>query len=471
MSYNKDTKIFSDFSIGKINNILEPCFIMVDKPGILSETMPNIYVQVEPNAILDVEEYLIQNRKKYHTIFTFNQNVLNSCSNSRKYIYGTTFIEKEYYQNVDVSKKSFSISSLSGSKLYPNAPGHKLRQTLYHSQERFSTFPITFYRSLVQLPHLADYGKNPFINNKTELFETHQFAIVIENSRQTNYFTEKIMDCLLTKTIPIYWGCPNISEFFDTTGWIIVETESVDEFMKKMEAITDGYYERYSHIVEANFLKAQKYTDLMTNLNNAICSLPKLFYINLEHRKDRNSHILSELEKVDYPLSCVERVEAVYCPENGALGCTESHLKALELAKSMEGDVFIILEDDFSFYEHETFLGNLEYVLKLEMDWKVCLLSSNADIKLPLNERICRILNSQTTSGYIIKKDYIDKLIETFEESRRKFLNGDPKEKAALDILWKHDQLKSFWISFNRKIGFQAASYSDVEGCFVNYGV
>jgi hypothetical protein len=61
-------------------------------------------------------------------------------------------------------------------------------------------------------------------SSKIEIFETYMFSIVIENSRQIHYFTEKIIDCLLTKTIPIYYGCPNISDYFDTSGWIILET-------------------------------------------------------------------------------------------------------------------------------------------------------------------------------------------------------------------------------------------------------
>ena len=46
------------------------------------------------------------------------------------------------------------------------------------------------------------------------------YSIAIESSQETNYFTEKLIDCLITKTIPVYWGCPNISEFFDTSYWV-----------------------------------------------------------------------------------------------------------------------------------------------------------------------------------------------------------------------------------------------------------
>ena len=41
------------------------------------------------------------------------------------------------------------------------------------------------------------------------------FSIAIENSRNGCYFTEKILDCFTTRTVPIYWGCPDIGDYFD----------------------------------------------------------------------------------------------------------------------------------------------------------------------------------------------------------------------------------------------------------------
>ena len=49
------------------------------------------------------------------------------------------------------------------------------------------------------------------------------FTIVIENIRTNDYFTEKLIDPFLTGTIPIYWGCPNIGEYFNTDGMIILK--------------------------------------------------------------------------------------------------------------------------------------------------------------------------------------------------------------------------------------------------------
>jgi|LauGreDrversion4_2_1035121.scaffolds.fasta_scaffold421788_2 hypothetical protein len=261
-----------------IQNIPQPSSIAIDTPYFFSNRLPNIYIQVEPNIIFDNEDYLIQNFRRYHTIITFNKNVLDKCKNAKFYVYGTTWIEKSYYENIDTSKKCFKISTLAGAKIINNAAGHRLRQLIHHSQTELKDFPITFFRSFNQTPHITDYGNNPFLgggnssttpHNKVPLFEEFQFAIIIENSQQINYFTEKIMDCLLTKTIPIYWGCPNISNFFDTSGWIVLQTATIEELKQKLSILHDKYYDSYRHVIEKNYNEALKYVDLYTNINNA----------------------------------------------------------------------------------------------------------------------------------------------------------------------------------------------------------
>lgn len=262
-----------------LQNIIQPACIVIDDINIIANDLPNIFIYVEPRTIYNVTNYLIENHNKYNTIFTFDDDILQKCPNAKKYIYGTTWIEQEYYNNIDILKKQYKISNLAGTKLINNSPGHQLRQVIHHNQNKFKNFPITFFRSFNQIPHITDYGNNPFLginnsstapNNKVELFEEFQFSIVIENSQQKNYFTEKIVDCLITQTIPIYWGCPNINEFFDTSGWIILETTNIDELLTKLELLNETYYNKYYNTIEKNYNTAKKYVDIYENINNAI---------------------------------------------------------------------------------------------------------------------------------------------------------------------------------------------------------
>ena len=58
-----------------------------------------------------------------------------------------------------------------------------------------------------------------------------------------------------------------------------------------------------------------------------------IFYINLEDRLDRKEHFLNEIRRLCLDEEKVIRIDAVK-EKNGALGCTKSHIKTLELFMS-----------------------------------------------------------------------------------------------------------------------------------------
>jgi len=65
------------------------------------------------------------------------------------------------------------------------------------------------------------------------------FQVVIENASRNGYFTEKLIDCLVTGTVPIYWGCPNLEEYgFDEKGIVRVsnELEAIEAIRRCSEA-------------------------------------------------------------------------------------------------------------------------------------------------------------------------------------------------------------------------------------------
>ncbi|KAH8064746.1 hypothetical protein JL722_1626 [Aureococcus anophagefferens] len=102
----------------------------------------------------------------------------------------------------------------------------------------------------------------------------YAFHVAIENVRRDGYFTEKLLDCFLLRTVPIYWGCPNLADFgFDATGVIVVDDGGdVDDVaalaLRAAEAAvaTDG---DYAAAIEANYERAQAFLDLEGRLEAA----------------------------------------------------------------------------------------------------------------------------------------------------------------------------------------------------------
>lgn len=274
-----DTCVISDWFQPQepVTYLPEPCYLLVDRPEILSPILPNIYLQCEPRIIKDHTEHLITHASNYHTLFTYDHDVLVACPHARFYIVARTWIPIDYYQNINVSLKEYKISTLAGSKCINQSAGHLFRQAIHARQHELASFPITFFRSSCQQPPLPDLGNNPFLppnsgtmTHKETLFHTFQFAIIIENTRQRNSFSEKIVDCLITKTIPIYYGCENIHQFFDITGWIILPTSSVEDLSTRLQNLHPNYYESYQEIIERNYQQAIRYSDYDQNLRESI---------------------------------------------------------------------------------------------------------------------------------------------------------------------------------------------------------
>ena len=89
-------------------------------------------------------------------------------------------------------------------------------------------------------------GFNP-VDKKEEGLIDYMFSIAIENDTYPSYYTEKITDCFACGTIPIYKGTPDIGDFFNLDGIIILDEDftpdqlSTDLYISKKDAIKDNY--------------------------------------------------------------------------------------------------------------------------------------------------------------------------------------------------------------------------------------
>ena len=77
------------------------------------------------------------------------------------------------------------------------------------------------------------------------------FNVVIENVKHTNWYN-KIGDNFLSKTVPIYWGCPNIEDFgYDKRGIIMFEDEK--ELLTILNSLTSEKYNKMKPYIDYNY--------------------------------------------------------------------------------------------------------------------------------------------------------------------------------------------------------------------------
>jgi glycosyl transferase family 25 len=197
-----------------------------------------------------------------------------------------------------------------------------------------------------------------------------------------------------------------------------------------------------------------------------------ILYINLPYRTDRKEHLLGELNKWNVSASRIHQIEAIQ-RNPGALGCGLSHIKALTYALSHpEWNTVLVLEDDFTFHSYATDEQIRQFVVN-DATFDVALLSYNPEyIKYndTTNTSIKKVLYSQTTSSYMIRKHYIPTLLQNMKESMYDMERYGKQHENCVDIYWTRLQPAGNWFAFFPALGYQYDNYSDIEHRITSYG-
>jgi GR25 family glycosyltransferase involved in LPS biosynthesis len=194
-----------------------------------------------------------------------------------------------------------------------------------------------------------------------------------------------------------------------------------------------------------------------------------IFYINLEHRVDRKHHVEEELTKIG--LQGYTRFNAIKM-ENGALGCSMSHLKCLQVAKENGWPHVLIVEDDILFLEKDVFIKQINNFFKNHVDdWDTLLISGN---NIPPYERLddtcVKVTTCQTTTGYLVKSHYYDKLIQNIKMGIV-YLTRRPQHDHlyAIDKFWFTLQRADNWLLLTPLTVVQREDYSDIQKRKTNF--
>lgn len=193
----------------------------------------------------------------------------------------------------------------------------------------------------------------------------------------------------------------------------------------------------------------------------------KYYYINLDHRTDRNDHILNQFNK--FNISNYERINAIQ-EDFGAIGCSRSHIVAIEKFINSDEEVCFVLEDDFQFVISPDRYNDLLHKLETSnIDWNIVLLAGNVLQASGYNEFLRTCLNAQTTSGYMLHKKFANLLLSNYIEGLNLLIEFK-KSHFCIDRYWKKLQKPRYnWFIFNPKCGKQLSGFSDIEHKKTNY--
>tara|TARA_R110002020_G_scaffold217948_5_gene425742 strand:+ start:488 stop:1279 length:792 start_codon:yes stop_codon:yes gene_type:complete len=212
-----------------------------------------VLIQVEPPSVKNLIKPIIKHCPYFDLILAWHPDILRHCPNSRKFIFGDCWVELSTFRN----DKKNEISFLTSSKY--STPGHLLRNEIFNLLSSTDTVNGFSIRSIKTPPRLE---------TKNSIFENAKFSIIVENESCPNWITEKLIDCLSTRTIPIYYGCPNVGEYFEEEG--ILSFSNVEELKSILESLTLHTYDNLKDAVEINYVRSLQYHNFHQRVDKEI---------------------------------------------------------------------------------------------------------------------------------------------------------------------------------------------------------
>jgi hypothetical protein len=252
--------------------INKPISVFNDYPNVTPEQLEfnpfNILMVLEPNQLFGIHDWAIQNHHLFSCILTGGQEILDKCPNALFFPMGITWLDKEYVDNVDNIQKRFEVSFLCGGK--QRIEGHHLRHRL-HKREDEITIPKQWYYTLPDYDYNNGHHTVTDMYGKKVLWES-MFTIAVENSSNRSYHTEKIIDAFISKTFPIYWGCPNLEELgYNPDGFIYCENE--DQIIETVNKLTPEFYAERKEAIDYNSELAKHYGNLFDRFKTMLETL------------------------------------------------------------------------------------------------------------------------------------------------------------------------------------------------------
>jgi|688.fasta_scaffold01109_18 hypothetical protein len=172
------------------------------------------------------------------------------------------FVKKSYsdlLQPVDTALKTKSICVMTSDATWLD--GHKTRFAFSHKL-------IGHFKDKLDV-----YGRGfrPFVC-KYEILKNYKYCIALENTVFPGYFTEKLNECFLAEAYPIYYGCPDIDNYYASGSLSRIDAADFNRTIETISRVLedDIYFDKISLIREMKIKYLQKlhFTAALSKLLN-----------------------------------------------------------------------------------------------------------------------------------------------------------------------------------------------------------
>lgn len=207
---------------------------------------------MEPRAIHSHHMHFLRlSHRRFHRVLSADEVLLGQIPNGVFFPFGDSWVTD--WREV-TTEKTAMCSLIASAKR--SQEGHKLRHEA-----------VEWIRAEGHDVDIMGMGYRPF-GAKSEGLAPYRFSVVIENVRERNYFSEKLVDAILCRCVPIYWGCPNIGDFFDPAA--IIQCESAADVRRAIEQMSEAEFEARAPALAAMRPRAGDFADLHRRAAEAV---------------------------------------------------------------------------------------------------------------------------------------------------------------------------------------------------------
>lgn len=202
-----------------------------------------VLLLIEPRPIQpNVYEEVMNRFTEYEYVFTHDSYLLSHLPNAKPILWGGVWCRCEN------PKKTKLISMVSSDKELCEL--HKERKRIARK-----------YKDKIDIYGTIDGGE---FTDPIDTLKDYMYAVIIENYIDDIWFTEKLLSCFATKTIPIYYGARDIFLYFDTDGIVICHSikeleEKVDYILEHPDIAENNYYGFKRYGIEKNYELSKQY--------------------------------------------------------------------------------------------------------------------------------------------------------------------------------------------------------------------
>lgn len=225
---NRDVTVFTDNHIDdvlKVKNTFKVAWILEPK-----QLVPSVYEKIR------------RLWNEFDLVLTHDYELIDFCKNPKvKFIpFGGCWIQEKDFKVYDKTK---NVSAIFSPKR--QLEGHAIRHDV-----------ISKFGNRIEGIFGGGYK---YLVDKVDGMKDYRFHLAIENVRYDSWFTEKLVDCFATGSLPIYWGCSDtIGKFFNKEGMICFDNVS-DLYQIFDQKVNQDFYQNCMEAIKENFEISKKY--------------------------------------------------------------------------------------------------------------------------------------------------------------------------------------------------------------------